>query len=531
MGELMSAAIPDLTILAVTNARPQGLASFYERSRRSLLLFVCCVSLSYTIQAQVTISAGSGAGSFQCQEGAAPSAPSTNQDILWCDSSHWMMMMSNTTPTPTSILGVTGAEEDNTILISAVDATPNFNPSFLTLSGAPTTKVTLNGATTNFVAFIDGQRVIVNSNLISTNSLTNGSINFVYLTKDATLVAATTLPPVYGRTAPTCPGSPLQFWFNTATRKMNSCSNGGSYVLNPVLFLGVVALNGSGSSLGIAHEPWHLSPYTRLREFGNGSDGFNNVTGSVTHDGWKQYSALEINGGTLSHSQCAPPNASGLWAYSQNPVLITNSGKIDLAALGRSGGSGGSSAAGGPGNAGGWGGAAGGGGGGTSTAGGNGGGRSLFNAQSTANGGAGGGSSAGVGSVGAPGGSGPSSGIPPLTGPPILLCGPGGGGGGGDGTNAGGGGGKGGGGLYLKAPSIVAVSGVTIDADAQAGVSPSTGNTGGGGGGGVIVLDGWFVENAVTITEAAGANGVHHGTNSADGGDGTAGFNQVIQRQ
>ncbi len=488
-------------------------------------ILVSCALTTYA-SAQVTINAGTGAGAFQCNEGAAPSFTGTT-DVLWCDSSHWFMMNNNAT-TSTSIMGVTGSAVDNTILLSAVDA--SFNPSFLTVSAGV---VTVNGLTTNLVAFIDGQRVIVSLNTASSTSMANSKMNFVYLKKDTTItsgdIASTTFAPTYGRTAPTCSSTTVpQFWFDTATDKMKSCISSGSYSLTPAIFLGVVALDGSGASLGIAHEPLNLNPYVRVREFGSGSAGFNNVTGTSTQDGWQQYSALEIYGGTLNHTACAPPNASGLWAYSQNPVLITNSGKIDLAALGRSGGSGGSGVAGSGGNSGGWGGAAGGGGGGSTTVGGSGGGRSLFNSQSTANGGAGGGTGAAGGTTGA----GPSSGIPPLIGSPMYLCGPGGGGGGGDGTNAGGGGGRGGGGFYLKAPSIVTISGVTIDADAQAGVSASAGNAGGGGGGGggVILLDGWFVENAVTITEAAGAHGAKHGT-GGDGSDGTAGFNQVIQRQ
>jgi hypothetical protein len=494
-----------------------------------LFIILCCV-LPIGSQGQVTINAGSGAGAFQCTEGAAPSF-TAGTDVLWCDSSHWLMM-NNNNGTSTSTMGVVGSEVDNTISISAVDGSGN--PSFMTVSGAPTTLVTVNGATTSFVAYIDGQRVIVSSNIASATALTNSAVNFVYLKKDTTIVsgdiASTTLAPVYSRTQPTCSTNTVpQFWFDMTTRKMKSCVSSGSFSTNAVLLLGVIALDSGGNSLGIAHEPWNLNPYTRLREFGSGADGYNDVTGTSTQDGWKQYSALEINGGTLNHTQCAPPNASGLWAFSQNPVLVTNSGKIDLAGLGRSGGTGGSSSAGTAGNAGGWGGAAGGGGGGTSNGGGNGGGRSLISTSATANGGAGG----NAGSAGSAGGAGPTSGIPPLTGPPTFLCGPGGGGGGGDGTNAGGAGGKGGGGLYLKAPSIVTISGVTIDADAAAGGSPSAGNTGGGGGGGggVIVLDGWFVENAITITEAAGSHGTHHGAGSADGGDGTAGFNQIIQRQ
>ncbi len=502
---------------------PPAVSGYFGRraSIQVTLSFLCL--LSAHAFAQVTINAGSGAGAFQCNEGAAPSFTSAT-DVLWCDSSHWLMMNNNNSAASTSIMGVVGSDADNTISIGAVDG--SFNPSFLTVSGG---LVTINGATTNFVAFIDGQRMIVSTNQVSSTSLAVSSFNFVYLKKDATIIsadlAATTFLPVYGRTQPTCSSTATpQFWFDTATRKMKSCASSGSYAANPVIFLGVIATDASNVSLGIAHEPWRLDPYTRVREFGTGADGLTSVATTVTNDGWKQYSALEITtGGILQHTAISSPSSPGLIAYSQNPVLVVGTGKIDLAQLGRAGATG-AVGVGPAGNGCGWGGAAGGGGS-SGTLGGTGGSRTSFFGAVLAGGGAAvSGTSGGTGQA-------PTN-IPPLSGQMLLISGCGGGAGAGDGANLGGSGGKGGGGIYLKAPSVIIGASATVDADAGSGGGGAAGNAsgGGGGGGGVIIIDTWFEESSITPTAAAGSGGGHFGSGS-NGGAGGAGIVQVIQHQ
>jgi hypothetical protein len=485
-------------------------------------LFLTLCVLSRVSFGQVTVNAGSGAGSFQCTEGAAPTFTAST-DILWCDTSHWFMM-NNNNGVSTAIQGVVDSDMDNTIVSSAVDGSNN--PSFLTVAAMG--KPVLHGEVTPFVGYVAGKRVVVNTMVTGASSMTNSTANFVYVKQDGS-ISATILPPVYSKGQPNCSGTTApQFWFDTSVRLMKSCaSNNPPYTANPVLFLGVIGIDGSGGSLGIAHEPWHLSPYTRLREFGDGSNGLQVVTGAAIQDGWRQYSALEvITGGILQHTAIAAPDDPGLFAYSQNPVLVVGNGKIDLKGLGRLGGAGGTGG-GLVGNGCGWGGAGGGGAGSAGNAGGTGGQRTVFFAAFSTGGGAGG-NSGGSGNNGSAGAA-PSN-IPPLTGQMLLISGCGGGSGGGNGTNnAGGGGGAGGGGLYLRAPSVIIGASAVVDADGNSGNTGTGTGAGGGGGGGVIVLDTWFTEAGVTVTAASGAGGA--GPTGKTGGAGGAGIVQVIQRQ
>ncbi len=313
---------------------------------------------------------------------------------------------------------------------------------------------------------------------------------------------------------------------------MKMCS-GAMFVANTtsrVIFLGVVATNaGATGTFGIAHEPWGLDSLTRLHEFGDGS-GLYPATSGTTLDGQQYLPALEITSGSLTQNSISVTNPP-LVIFSQNPVLITNTGTINLNLKGRPGASGGNTAGAG-GNSCGFGGSGGGGGGGGTTGvqGGSGGGHSSFFAYATSNGGNGGIAGNGAGGTG----SGYSA-ILDLRGV-YIIGGCGGGSGGGDlTTKLGGAGGQGGGGIYLKAPSIVINTSTNPSANGDVGGAPSgcsTGKCGGGGGGagGTFILDGYFVENSATIHVDGGAGAAPVGTAGA-GGAGGAGVVQIIERQ
>jgi len=513
--------------------------------------------------AQVTINAGTGAGSFLCTEGAAPATPTSGNDILWCDFSHTFDMnnvaSTSTSTTNTSIAGVIDTVRDNSIYVTSTDGSPNWNPNELTVTGSGTNRtITLTASTsTPFVAFIAGKKVILTQNLgPSTFLLTNGTtgnpaLNYVYLHYSATIgtgdIAAATIAPFYSRSQPASCTSTQQFWFDAATRLMKQCNGTGTWNAYPAIFLGVIAIDNTGAVLGIAHEPWGLDPATRMREFGNGTAGATVSNGSNTCDGWAQYTAVELatTAAQIVHTSITPAGASnlgypGCYAWAQNPILITSGGFIDLTGLGRSGG-GQQTAAnqnGSNGNAGGFGGAAGAGGGitGGGPTGGNGGGHSLFMAYTTAGGGVG---TSGAGPTGATQQTGNFppflSGLPP-------LGGAGAGGGAVGATNGtGGAGGSGGGGVYLKAPSIVITSTAGVikadgggngTANGACGNGAATnGGTGGGGGGGTIFLEGYFVSNAITISTSGGSHcPTKFGTGTV-GGDGAPGISVTMQRQ
>jgi hypothetical protein len=437
---------------------------------------------------------------------------------------------------PTTIAGVVDTKNDNTIYSSQVDG--SFNPSFLTVSSG-TVSISAS-ASVPLVVFIAGRKEVLIATLGPTSSiLTASSANYIYLTYStspgSTNIGSTTLAPVYSRTAPTCTTN--QFWFDLSTRLMKSCS-GGVYSANTVIFLAVIVTTSGNAAAAIAYEPWGLDPYTRSREFGNGSAGATNTTSSNTCDGWVQYSAVELTtSGSLTHSQISPTNSKvGCYAYSQNPVVITGTSTVDLKGLGRAGGGAVSSASdGNTGNNGGFGGAAGGGGGSNANKGGAGGGHSIPQAYTTSGGGSGGNS---------PNGAAGSSSAQNTSNFVRFNCdqfpplgGAGGGSGGGMAAGSGGKGGDAGGGLCLKAPAIVINTTGVFDADGAgtsgtgACTSPAGNNgQGGGPGGGTIFFDAYYAEITSTITVAAGTRCTNSGSGGA-GTDGQAGIQVTLQRQ
>jgi hypothetical protein len=474
---------------------------------RLLCIATLCFGMSGKVPAQVTINAGTGAGSFQCTEGAGPT-PSSNTDVLWCDAGHYFQM-NNNNGTSTSVAGVVDTGWDNTISSSVVTSGL---PSFLSTSVSSGTHVVLSGSPA-FIAYIGGLRMVVSITVTSTTTLVNGTnsttagINFIYLNYNSSItatsasLAATIIPPLYGYWQPTCSASTGSsapcYWFDLTTRTMKTCNTASCSpsTATATIFLGVIALDNSGGVLGIANEPWNLSPLRRFELFGNGGCTAASCTpsqqivlspGPTTLDGWNQYTALEIVGGTVNHTTLGS-NAPGFFGFSQNAVLIasnpTNIGSLTASALGRAGGTAGTnSQAGGSPAVCGFGGAGGGGGGGSVTAGGAGASHDNIFAVSTSTGGGGGGAvGAHNGTIGTA-----ATNVMPFYFGPIGYSGCGGGGGGGGAsTHTGGVGGVGGGGLFLKAPSITIYDSTNhpvVAADGAVGGNSNNADSGGGGG-------------------------------------------------
>ena len=269
--------------------------------------------------------------------------------------------MNNNNGTSTSVAGVIDTGWDNTIFSSAV---ASGLPSLLSTStSSGNTSVILQGGTTPFIAYIASKRMVVSTNVTSSTTLVNGAnsttagINFVYLNYNSSItspsasLAATIIPPLYGYWTPTCSASTGSsapcYWFDLTTRTMRTCSTASCSptTATATIFLGVIALDNSGNVLGVAHEPWNLSPLRRFELFGNGGCTATSctpnqeilLTGSTALDGWNQYTALEIVGATATHTAVGL-TTTGLYSYSQNPVLIasnpTVAGKLTAVGLG-----------------------------------------------------------------------------------------------------------------------------------------------------------------------------------------------------
>src|SRR6266498_1906784 len=74
---------PDRTTAFSTVAR-----LLESQVRSAVVVLLGCCALATLASGQVNINAGSGAGAFQCNEGAAPTFTG-GTDVLWCDSSHY----------------------------------------------------------------------------------------------------------------------------------------------------------------------------------------------------------------------------------------------------------------------------------------------------------------------------------------------------------------------------------------------------------------------------------------------------------
>jgi hypothetical protein len=427
---------------------------------------------------------------------------------------------------------------DNTILSSSVDASGN--PNFL--GTAANTVLPINGGSTSLVMYIAGLKQTLNTNVTLTLPVTASVQQWILAKQDtvnANLVAADFLgmntAPAYAYAAPTCPSpSPAlsatnpAFWFDLSTGLSKLCTtNAGSYAASPSIVLGVVDVNATPLIDFTLSEPFRLSPFKRIELFGTGSDGTLAVTsGTTTIDVFKQYASATVTGGTLNGTAYSATNTTvtGVAFQSQNPVMIIG-GTVTQTGKGRVTASPGTGV-GANGSQGSLGGSGGGGGGSgtTSAAGGTGGnhyGVTTFatNAQ---------GGTAGAATPTAGGAGTASAAMYPYMYYLSNCAGASGGNGAGDGTNNGGQGGAAGGTIFIKAPSILVASGISVVANGGNGGNGAAGNAGGGGagGGGCLFLNGGFVSSSgATITAASGSVGTHAGTGS-DGGLGGVGVVQ-----
>lgn len=430
---------------------------------------------------------------------------------------------------------------DNSICTSAVDASGN--PNFLATAAGVV--LPINGGTTPLVMFIGGVYQVLNSNVTLTVPSTASVQQWILAKQDTTnasMVAADFLAmntaPFYQYTAPTCPspGTTLSatnpsFWYDLSTNLSKLCTtNAGSYTASASMVIGTIFVDATPKVLQVLTEPYRLNPYNRFMQFGSGADGVLTITsGTTTIDVHKQYQSVLMTAGTLNHTTVANNLSTiGISFYSQNPVMLIGTAAVNATGLGRIA-AGGGTGVGSSGIASGSGGSAGGGGGsGTvSAAGGSGGSRvGWVNTAAAVNG-------------GLPGTSAPTAGgngtATPAEPPQVLFLlgcyGAGGGAGAGDATNAGGSGGNGGGSVFMRAPSILAISTAAITANGNVGSIGVAGNAGGGGGGGggcVDVNGGYLNVSAATITANGGTGGAKAGAGTGTaGGTGGAGLVQL----
>ena len=441
---------------------------------------------------------------------------------------------------------------DNAICTSSVNASGN--PNFLEIDATPP-GVDVDGSVTPLTYFVAGYYQQITSKLTVT-PVTPASDKeyFILVKRDITNsnpvssdLVATTIPPTASYTAPTCSSSATSsnphYWFSLAANVMKVCtSSGGSFTVavTPVLPLGVAIVSSTPVVQGVLCEPYRLNPYQRFQMFGNGTTQLV-VTGAQTENGLQNFNSVSIDGGSavLHHSAHAATACQwcGLVIRSQNPVLIINSGAINVIGDGlpqtaNGGTTTGAAAFAGNGLLAGTGG---GGGGSAASAGGAGGGIyadffmwGYIGSDTTKAGGTGGTTSSGNGGTGVS-----NTAYTYQSNYGLWMAnglGTAGGNGAGDGVNNGGNGGSGGGTVVMVAPSIYVGAGSVLDASGAVGLSPAAGNTGGGGGGGggTLILAAGFVSQNGTLQSNGGAYGTSFGT-GGHGGVGGAGTAAAVE--
>lgn len=391
------------------------------------------------------------------------------------------------------------------------------NADFFSVS---TLTLTLLASTTDpFIYDIGGVKYELQANI--TLGATDNAHNFVYVDSARTLGRAAQ-PCTYSFTAP---GSPAtgQHWYDLGKSRMKAW-DGSAWQLVSRVFIGYVRADSGSINARYCCEPIGIAPLDRFNFYGDGSDGFLDVSaGTTTIDNVLRYSAVVVRGGTLNHSSGV---ANITTIQSQGIFVVLGSGAINLNGLGTGGGAGGT----GTGNSGGTGGEAGrgGGGGGGTSAGGSGGSglqNNRFNTSGGGTAGTAGGGAGGTGgnAIGSPG--------PGRTGFFIPPQGASGGGGGGNGASAGGNGGAGGGAFEIKTPTFAVASGITLTArggNGANGPAASRGAGGGGGGGGFTI---YFRNNFLSgsFDVAGGGGGSSGGAGSGAGGNGGTGRTSLLQ--
>lgn len=348
--------------------------------------------------------------------------------------------------------------------------------------------------------------------------LTDAANNFVWI-DDVGALGSSAFPPVYAYAEPGAPAVD-QHWFDLGQNQMRRWT-GAIWAVVPRLFIGYARADGGAINAGVSQEPVGLDPYVRFAKYGDGSDGFLDVSaGTTTINGRKRYTAVVVRGaGVLNHTANSDQQLN---IRAQTTISFIGTAGLDLNGLGSPGSVGSI----------------------VTPAGGSDGGFS-------ATGGAGGGGTMGDGGKGGSGNvpanwnglkarpAGGTAGTPPTAGAagvandfePVgteegnLKAG-GGGGGGGDTATAGGLGGTGGGTAILRSPTIVIGAAAFARANATAGaVAPAaTVGAGGGGPGGNILAVCFNFYNSGTFTATSGAGGASGGANSGAGAAGGAGL-------
>lgn len=387
------------------------------------------------------------------------------------------------------------------------------NSDFFSLPGGLTLRLIAN-STDPFEIDVNAVRLTLTANVDLT--VTDTAHNFIWI-DDTGATGRSALPCVYSFTAPGAPATD-QHWFDLGKNQMKRY-NGAAFVAVARVFIGYVRADAAAINARYVCEPIGLDPYSRFWRFGDGSDGFLDITGTIPIQGTKRYTAVVVRGaGILNHSTSVNTLAVP-YIYSQSIIACVGTAGVDLNGLGRAAGSG-TTTTGGAGASGGLGGGGGGGGGGTS--GGGAGGTYVptfhFGAQA--------GGAAGT-TLGGTGGLGPSSAMPGGLPPGSMWgCGAGGGGGGGDGAVAGGNGGAGGGSTNMFAPAIAIGASAVIRANGANGTAGSAAARGGGagGGGGVVLLYSSNFFNDGTLSATGGTGGGAGGAGAGAGGNGGAGL-------
>jgi hypothetical protein len=438
-------------------------------------------------------------------------------------------------------------------------ATSSGNPSFLSAGSGAT--INVDGSTTPLIYFVAGAYQSVTSLLTVTPPTPAADVLFFVFAKQDTTNAhpvsadlvVTDIPPCFSYVSRLDASNPCQapgvnnasasnpaIWFDlasnttkicTATTQCGSAGTGPYTVTTPMIPLGVALITSAPAIRAVLAEPYGLNQYDRVTKFGFSSSSTGGViTGSTTcAQGISVLQRIAIDGGTFAEAT-ASSNNIGCIAYSQTPVIITNTGSFGKAGSGLAGTAGTANANSTAGTQGGMGGAGASGGGGTANTSGAGGGQILPGRMNLTNNG---GAAASAGNNGTAGSASILNALPPGSSTSSFFYswrGASASGGAGEAGSTGGAGGAGGGVHVLFAPSILLDTGSTATSAGGAGANGTGTNSsgGGGGGGGLLILGGGFVINSGTVSIAGGAGGTGVGTGHT-GGAGGNGVSQVIK--
>jgi hypothetical protein len=377
-------------------------------------------------------------------------------------------------------------------------------------------------ATDPFEVSVAGKRVKLVANVVF--AVTDTAHNFIFIDQTGALSRVAT-PPTYAFTAPAGPASG-DMWFDLGKNQMKTW-NGAAWVASNKVMIGYVRADAAAINARYVCMPIGAYPLWLYNSYGDGSDGFLDVSaGTTTIDTVKRYTAVVVRStGAIVHSSGGGTTAFPPVIYAPMVALIGTVG-MDLNGLGRPGSNGAITTPSAPVGTG-IGGSGGGGGGGTNA----GSAGAPFNRTTIL---ASGTSSAGAAgtALGGAGGAGTASPYPAggLKSPMSWTIGNGGGGGGGDGAVAGGNGGAGGGGFHVICAVMAIGASAFFRGDGTAGVAGSAAARGGGGGGGggvvIAVCRNFF--NSGTFTALAGNAGGSGGAGAGAGGAGGAGVAKRI---